>query len=189
MKKIFLILLCLPLALSAQFYDNFSDGNFTDSVTWTGTNSYFVINNEVLQSNGPNSNTNTVGDTIYLSTPNTMMDATEWSFLLDLKFNPTADNIVRIYLVSDNADLRQNLNGYFIEMGQTNADYVKFYKQSGALKTLLFTGTTAYSASTVKTMIKVTRSASGSWKIYSDPTAAGIIYLPEGDSIVDNTFS
>lgn len=189
MKKIFLILLCLPLALSAQFYDNFSDGNFTDSVTWTGTNSYFVINNEVLQSNGPNSNTNTVGDTIYLSTPNTMMDATEWSFLLDLKFNPTADNIVRIYLVSDNADLRQNLNGYFIEMGQTNADYVKFYKQSGALRTLLFTGTTAYSASTVKTMIKVTRSASGSWKIYSDPTAAGIIYLPEGDSIVDNTFS
>ena len=177
------------MMLSAQFQDDFSDGNFTDSVTWTGTDAYFVVNNEVLQSNGPNTNTNTVGDTIYLSTPNIMMDATEWSFLLDLKFNPTADNLVRIYLVSDNADLRQNVNGYFIEMGQTNADFVKFYKQSGTVRTLLFTGTTAYSASTVKTRIKVTRSASGTWKIYSDPTATGVIYLPEGDSIVDNTFS
>jgi len=175
--------------LTAQVQDDFSDGNFTDSVAWTGTDAYFVINNKVLQSQGPNTNTNSLGDTIYLSTSNTMMDATEWSFLLDLKFNPTADNLVRIYLVSDNADLRQNINGYYIEMGQTNADYVKFYKQSGTVRTLLFTGTTAYSASTVKTMIKVTRSATGNWKIYSDPTAIGTIYLPEGDSIVDNTFA
>jgi len=188
MKKILLILFFLPLCVSAQFQDNFSDGDFTGSVTWSGTGTYFAVNNEVLQSNGPNSNGSTLGDTLYLSTPSTMMDSTEWSFLLDFDFNPTADNLVRIFIVSDSADLRKSLNGYYIEVGQTSADYIKFYKKTGTVASLLFTGTTSFPGN-LKAKIKVTRDSTGNWNIYTDPTYTGISYISEGASFNENSFT
>ncbi|HOY33180.1 MAG TPA: lamin tail domain-containing protein [Bacteroidales bacterium] len=188
MRKILFLLLFLPLLGYTQVTDDFSDGDFTTNPAWSGTgmDTNFVVASETLQSDGPHWNLNTLGDTIYLATANTLISNTEWSFLIDLGFNPTADNVVRVYVVADSSDLRYGLNGYYIELGQTSADNIKFFKQTGTTSTLLFTGTTSF-ASNIKVKIKITRDSTGNWNIFSDPTYTGLNYSPEGASFNDTT--
>ncbi len=188
MKKLFFILFLLPLCALAQVTDNFSDGNFTSNPTWSGNDVYFMVSNQALQSNGPHANGNTLGDTIFMSTPNSMINNTEWSFLVNLSFNPTSDNVFRVYLVSDSADVRYNLEGYYIEMGQTTSDYIRFYKQSGNTSTLLFTGMTAFPGN-ISTRIKITHDSTGNWNVFSDVTGTGLNYVSEGSAFSDNTFT
>ena len=153
MKKILLLLLFLPLYLQAQFSDDFSDGNFTSNPVWTGDSIYFLTTANQLQSNGPN----VAGSKIYLSTPNALINETEWSFLVDLKFNPTATTFTRVYLTSSSNNLNGSLDGYYIHIGNTTADYIKFYKQTGTTLTELFTGTTSLGTGNILVRIKVTR--------------------------------
>jgi len=187
MNKIILFFLLLPLTGFCQVTDDFTDGDFTSDPTWAGSDTNFIVTLEQLQSKGPHYNGNTIDDTIYLSTPNTLISSTEWRFLIDLKFNPTSDNLVKVFFVSGTSDLKYNLNGYYIEIGQTSADNIKFYRQDGASSSLLFTGTSSF-PSNIKVGIKVTRDASGNWQVFSDP-GGGINYISEGSSFLDNTYS
>lgn len=177
-------MLFLPLMSQAQLTDNFSDGDFTQNPTWGGNDTSFTINNFFLQSNGPN----VAGSKIYLSTQSTSINQTEWSFLIDLKFNPTSTTFTRVYLVSNSINLSGALNGYYIHIGNTNDDFIKLYKQTGTTTTELFTGTTSLGASNLKFRVKVTRDNSGNWHIFSDKTG-GTNYTSEGASINDNTYT
>ena len=124
MRKL-LFLLLFPFCVSAQFIDDFSDGNFTGNPVWTGDTAKFIINADtILQSNG----NSTAADTLHLVTPNTILDSTEWQFFMKLAFNPTATtNYVKVYLVSDQSDLKNPLNGYFIRMGETGSSAIRKY--------------------------------------------------------------
>lgn len=51
-----------------------------------------------------------------------------------LEFNPSSNNYMDIYLVSDNADLSGGVHGYFVRVGSTQDD-VCLYKQSGDAST------------------------------------------------------
>jgi hypothetical protein len=189
MRKIFLFLLLIPFTGFGQFTDDFSDGDFTNNPAWSGMDTSFVINNGELQSNGPNTNGSTLADTLYLSTPSSITNNTEWSFLIDLHFNPTADNLVRVYLISNNPDLRNGLDGYYVEIGRSTNDTIKFYKQTGITSSLLFVGTTSFpSSGNVKVKVKVTRDLLGNWNVFSDVTG-GINYISEGASFNDNTYT
>lgn len=180
-----LVLLAFSVSAQAQFTDDFSDGDFTNNPTWSGdTSSFFINAGKELQSNGPNVS----GSKIYLSTPNASINNTEWQFLIDLKFNPTSTTFVRVYLVSDSANLKNPLNGYYIHIGETNADTIRLYKQAGSIKTQLFKGTTSLGTGNIKVRIKVTRDNAGKWTIFSDP-AAGYNFVQEGSSFTDATYA
>ena len=52
MKKLLLLLLCLPLFGFGQFTDNFSDGDFTSNPIWVGdVGSFEVDTNNILHLN------------------------------------------------------------------------------------------------------------------------------------------
>ncbi len=184
MKKIILFLFFAPLLSLAQVTDDFSDGDFTQNPVWSGDVANFLINNFELQSNGPN----VAGSKICLSTQNTMLAQTEWSFLIDLKFNPTSSTFVRVYLASNSSDLKGSLNGYFIQLGNTNDDFITFYKQSGTTVNQLFTGVTSLGTGNIKVRVKVTRDNTGNWLIYSDKTG-GSNFTSEGTAVNDITYT
>jgi hypothetical protein len=133
-KSLIIIFVFISLLTFGQVTDNFSDGSFTDNPAWNGDVNYFTINNGALQSIGPN----VANSKIYLQTSNTMISNTEWSFLVDLGFNPTATTFVRVYLVSSQANLSGSLNGYYIQIGQTNADFIKLFRQDGSSSVEIF---------------------------------------------------
>ena len=119
----------------AQVFDDFSDGDFTVDPTWIGDVAEFEVLDNRLNSKGPDA-----AATLYLSTPNSLVDNTIWEFLIDLEFNGTSSNFVRIYLVSNQSDLENNPSGYFIHLGQTNEDHIKFYRNDTGIVSELFEG-------------------------------------------------
>ena len=92
----------------AQFTDDFTDGDFTNSPTWSGDGGLFTITSGELNSQSPGA------ATYYLSTASTLASDAQWEFFIDLQFNTSGANFVDIYLMADNSDLNLVNNGYFI---------------------------------------------------------------------------
>ncbi len=194
--KYFLLFLCIYFAFLfpafSQLTDDFSDGNFTLNPTWTGANSVdattgFVVNgSNRLQTNVPSGGAGT--RFAYLSTPIILNLATtnyEWNFDVQLTFstpNPAnSTNRAKIYLLSDQSNLANSLNGYFIEV----ADKVTLKKQVGVSETnlSLSNGTTTNFSTPLNVSIKVVYiTNSNSWLVYAN----GIL---QGESTEMATFS
>ena len=74
--------------VSAQFTDNFSDGNFTANPAWTGNTADWIINPSLqLQSNN-----SVVNGAYYLSTASTLATTAQWEFYCQITFNPSSAN-------------------------------------------------------------------------------------------------
>ncbi len=183
------MLLAPPLLVQAQVSDDFSDGNFTLNPEWTGDTADFKVTNSsaippemkpALQSDG------IASDTSVLVTPSTLISNTEWQFWVKLSFNTSANNFARIYLVSDQQDLKGELNGYFVQVGGEN-DSIGLFRQTGLDAEQILNGTNAFTGNATNVFrIKVTRDELGNWSLFSDHEG-GFAFQPEG-STNDLTF-
>ena len=146
--------------LSAQILDNFSDGNFDQNPAWVGDAANFIVNPAgELQLNA------TAEGQSVLFTPGNLPDSTIWEFDVRLAFDPSNQNLVRIYLQLDQTDLLI-ANGYYLEMGETgSADAIRFFRQDAGVKTLLATVQPGLAASTPNLHFRVMRSSSGLWAL------------------------
>ncbi len=165
--------------LLAQFSDDFSDGDFTNSPTWTGEDTKFEVDGSFrLHSNGP-----AVSDTAYLSTSTGTLDFNQtiaWEFVVEMQFSPSNNNNARIFLMSDNANLRGSLNGYYVRIGESGStDAIKIYEQSGTTSSLIFTGTGNIFPTSPIARVRVIRDGSGNWTVESDATG-GTTFVSEG---------
>lgn len=188
MRKITLISLLLFSKITfSQVSDRFQDGDFLKNPIWVGQTGDFLINaNGQLQSNGPQ----LASQTLALATGNTLTNNAIWTFFVQLNFDPTTSNLVRIYLTSNQADLKQPLNGYFLQIGETGStDAVHLYKQNGSTISKIMSGLpkTRANVNIFKAKIKVTCDANAKWTIFTD-VLGGDNFVEEG-SVVDNTFS
>ena len=164
---LFLLFLFASFQSYAQFSDDFSDFDLSANPTWTGDVSKFITNSDtMLQSNGNNA----TADTLILTTASSIADSAEWNFLMQLEFNPTeTGNYVKVYLMSDNSNLDQALNGYFLRIGETgNSDTLELWRQDGLIETKVLTGTSSFGSS-LNARIRVTRKVGGIWTLFADP--------------------
>ncbi len=157
----------------AQLQDDFSDGDFTSNPTWSGTDQYWAITpDKRLRSDGPSTT-----DTLYLSTPNVLIDNTEWRFWVRVAFNPSAQNFARLYLVADRADLTDpGLQGYYLKLGGItgSADSLELWFQNGPTHTRLAGGKPGRFGGTNNILrIRVLRSSTGLWEVFSDTLGNG----------------
>lgn len=174
--------LLLSLAAPAQITESFSDGDFTNTPTWSGDTPDYIVNTSFqLQLNG------TIADTSYLSFPSPFIADAEWQFWIHLNFAPSDNNNARVYLVSDVANLKGPLNGYYVRLGENGSfDSVDLWEQSGTTSTKIIDGVNSHCAASNNVLrIRVTRDAAGNWNLYSD-TLGGTNFQPEG-SVFDNT--
>lgn len=182
-RIILLSILLLPACRTvlAQFTDNFSDGDFNANPTWQGDTTWFTVEAGQLRSSGPDN-----AGIIYASTKSRSINQASWEFLIDLKFAPSNDNQVRVYLCSDRPDLTGELNGYYLLLGQSGDDFIKIYRQDGNTASLLFTGTTAFSGNII-VRVRVNRDDLGNWEVLSDPVG-GKAFTAEGSGFLDSTY-
>lgn len=164
------LILLFSLPIYAQLQEDFSDGDFTNNPAWTGTTSYWTVTpDKRLRSNGP-----AAPSRIYLATANTLIHNTEWRFWVRVGFNPSTSNFVRIYLVADRADPTDpNLQGYYLRLGGItgSSDSLELWHQQGNTHTRLAGGIRGRFGGTNNILrIRVLRSASGTWQVYSDST-------------------
>ncbi len=160
---LFFVFLSMALPVCSQLNDNFSDGNFTSEPVWGGTPELFKINTKSqLQSAG------TGAESSYLSTPVVLdleQNQTVWAFYIKLSFNPSDLNYARSYLLSDNQNLTQPLNGYYLQIGNAK-DQFCLYRSDHGVPTLLINGEDARMSGTVNAFyVKVIRSEDGIWSL------------------------
>jgi hypothetical protein len=185
MRKFLLIISAILLQnLSiAQLTEDFSDGDFTANPTWTGDVNLFKVNTAFqLQLNASGDATAT------LAVPIVTTAEMEWSCWVKLSFSPSDNNMSRIYLLSDQQDLKGSLNGYYIKLGEGGSnDAIELVRQSGNIHTVICRGTEGLVASSFAIKVKVVRTTGGNWTVYADP-AGGSNYQMQATG-TDVTFA
>jgi len=186
MRKILLFIISVILFQGfarAQFADNFTDGDFTSNPTWTGDVALYKVNTaSQLQLNS------TISETAALSAASSMTPDMEWHFWIKLAFAPSDNNLARVYLASDQADLKGPLNGYYLKFGETGSnDAIELVQQSGNIHTVICRGTDGILAAAFTIRIKVVRASGGSWTVYADELG-GLNYKIQASG-ADNTFT
>jgi hypothetical protein len=181
--KLLVVAMCLlPILVLSQLNDDFSDGNFSEDPPWTGSINKFQINtSNQLQLFSDEAGTS------YLSTENELINEIEWHFWVKLSFSPSGNNNARIYLVSDNSDLTDDLNGYFLQLGEAGtSDAIELFRQNGSEIISVCRGAEALISGSFLIGVKVIRNSLGQWDVYADPSG-GTNYLFECSGL-DNTF-
>lgn len=196
MKKILILIFLLPLISSAQYFDDFADGNFTQDPQWSGDTGQYKISTYSsstwslkprLQLNG-----STTGDTsvLYFSTPLSTLKKMQWDFWTRLSFSTSKSNNCRVYLASDNSDLKGSLNGYYVQFGDDNndaLDSITLYRQTGFITHKVLRSHFANTNSSKNYRLKITKDNSGLWSLYCD-TLGFSDFILEGTG-VDTTFN
>ena len=182
---LFRLLLSLLLAIEstfvcAQFTDNFSDGNIHQNPTWNGDTAHFNVINDRLQLTAP-----AVSDTSFLITPSVAGLEAHWYLSVTLNFNPSSSNYCLIYLMSDRANLKGELNGYYVRIGGASDD-VSLFRQDGKNLVQLINGRDkALDKSNNELRIDVKRDKHHNWILKSDTGSSSLI--SEG-SVTDSTY-
>lgn len=164
--KHFIFLLFLPVFIQGQdtLWDSFSDGNFTQNPIWQGDDSLFLINSAKelqLDDNGPGS--------AFLTCQNSISYQAKWEFNLRLEFNPSSSNYAKVYLISDQKDVKGAVNGYFVRIGGSSHDKLSFYRQSAHSTQLLVESPAGYlNNSTVYLRVLVERDSNYTWTMSAD---------------------
>jgi len=145
----------------AQLTDDFSDGNFSANPAWQGDAANFIVNaGGELQLNAPAAGNST------LAVQGDMPDSAVWQFDVRLEFAPSTTNLLRVYLLADQANLL-TANGYYLEIGENgSADALRFFRQDGAARVLLAAGLSGFVAiEPVNIRLRVKRNVSGGWTV------------------------
>jgi hypothetical protein len=172
--------------LSAQFTDNFGDGDFTNNPAWIGGTADWIVNaSQQLQSNNSVANA-----AFYLSTASTLATTAQWEFSCQITFNPSSANYIDVYLTASASDITQiATTGYFVKIGNTNDEICLYRKNSNGTSTLIIDGVDGTLNTSNNVMkIKVIRDASNQWTLFRDLTGTGNNYVSEG-SVTDATFT
>ncbi len=164
----------------AQINEDFSDGDLSSSPVWTGDTAHFVVTaGQQLRLTAPEKGQS------YIATPSEAIDSAEWRFYVKMAFNPSSNNYVDVYLVSDKENLTEPLNGYFVKVGNT-PDEVSLYRQSGgpwdAVK-IIDGQDDRVDMSTVELYVKVMKNGH-KWELLTDVGADGN-FVQEG-TVVDS---
>ncbi|MDD4747520.1 MAG: lamin tail domain-containing protein [Salinivirgaceae bacterium] len=196
------VLFLNPTISNAQIYESFSDGNFTENPTWTGTVDQFQVTTPHNSGDGSLSASTdgmVLGSLPKMSNSALFLESSraygEWTFSAaeGHGWAISSTNCYSIILLSDTNDPQlhtgstPNFNGYFLRFDGSSDNFV-LYRQQGTTPTMLIDtnfpdgedGTTSIPRS-----FKITRSETGEWAIFIDNEWDITAVTPRGNA-VDN---
>ena len=164
MKLVLFFLFLISFSLSAQFTDDFSDGDFSTNPTWFGDVNNFEVDSIFrLHLNDSIANTSTL-----LTNCNVLSNG-EWIFDVEFKFSPSTNNFGKVYLASSTTDFN-NTDAVYVKVGgQTgDVDEVSLYVQNGTNHNKIIDGVDGLVTDNPNVKIKVTRDDLGNWELFLD---------------------
>lgn len=213
------MLMGLGITLKAQINESFSDGNFTANPTWSGSGNgdWSISTNSsvgpfggnsarVLKLNGPN--VSGIG-VEYLSTqvPGTWGETQTWMFWLGRETAMSGGNSQIVWLYADGANLGAGAgrSGYFVSLGFQSVYRLQLQRADDGIPTVMIqSNTISSSISDFGILVRVTRSPTGVWKLFSSalptgsgqghhantiPSAANTTVDHDADGFTDNTYT
>ncbi|GAA4300920.1 lamin tail domain-containing protein [Compostibacter hankyongensis] len=180
---LYLLGLC-PLSAFGQLSESFDDGDFTHSPAWEGDTACWQISGGRLQSRCR------VADTAFLlSTPSAGVAGTQWTFRMQLHFNTSSKNYVRVYLAATAPPGDSSSTGYFVQIGGTG-DNISLCRQDTAGRiTALITGREGVTDhANNRLFLRVVCDRQYSWSLYRDTTGTGRYEVKEGNC-TDSTYT
>ena len=175
-----LVYLCVFNLAFSQVTDDFSDGDFSNNPTWSGTTGDFIVNGvQELQLSS------LIAGSSHLTTTHslTSLDNKEWRIRVKQSFSSSSSNFGRVFLTTDNADLTQVQNGYYIQFGEANAiDAIRLFKLEAGVSTLICSGLDGQIANSFTVSIRVVRSSLGLWSLFADLTGGSSFVLQSSAS-------
>ncbi len=173
--QVFIIVMLCHHA-SGQVNESFD----TDLEGWSGQLERFTVENERLRLQAPE-----VDDRSYLVTPNALMDHVLWSFYVEMDFATSSTSFTRIYLVADSGDLNGEVQGYFVQIGDTE-DEISLYRQDGVSVVRVIDGEDkSIEGANVGVSVWVARNAAGIWTLWYEKNDS---LIQEGSSL-DMTYT
>ncbi len=175
-RYLFLLAVFFSLPVLAQFNDDLSDGDFTNDPAWSGDDALFIVVEEggdhLLRSNSAGA------ATYHLSTPSSLATNAQWEFFVDLRFATSGSNYVDVYLISQQADLNPQPDGYFVRVGETQ-DHIVLYRSQGGANTALVTSPAGIVNSSTSNpfRVRVTRDADHNWTLAYDDGDTGMFVI------------
>jgi len=165
-------------------FEDFEDGDFTQNPAWFGDRDDWAIN-PVNGNNRLFLNASAAGVS-HLSTASIANYGT-WEFLVNTKYATSDNNRSHVFLMSDTSDLKGNVNGYAVRIGESGSNkifrIVRF--DDGNPAQVLVSGTTIMEAN-VDYRIRVTRERNGEWRLFVG-TGSESEPQQEGQAVIDNT--
>ena len=140
MKKLLFTFLFLSQSLLAfsQFYNDFSDGDFTNNPSRNGDSLKFVIDSlGILHHKKDTSN----GEyTLFIESK--LSQNAMWQFKTHYDFAPSTSNYAKVYLMSDIKYISNTLNSYFVKIGEVSGliDDISLYLQKGGVEIKIIDG-------------------------------------------------
>lgn len=168
MKQLYLIFTLtaafqLSLRLDAQVIEDFVDGDYTNNPTWSGTVNAWTISNNQLRSNSTFSGSSP----IHLSTASIQTSGLWKAYFRYSSMVPTSGNHSEFWIMSDNSDLTQAQNGYFIRIGDTDKD-ICLYSQVGGVATKIIDGPNQLIAANSNSgYVRLTRTAGNQFALWA----------------------
>jgi Secretion system C-terminal sorting domain len=187
MKGLLLLLsLFYSLILPAQtFFDSFGDGEFTSNPAWGGDAQRWIVTDgtagpDVPGSNTLRLNTNNAGSD-FLRTPNLIWagasESQAWAFWMGRTASAEGSNQSIVWLFADDQNLDNNhINGYRIVFGEAGDDALILQRvvDGSPSAILVSTEETANAVSDFGFRVRVTRSATGVWEIFTGISMSAI---------------
>jgi hypothetical protein len=184
----FFVLVISVTAFGQTLYDSFSDGEFTTNPAWTGAvGSWGVVANSDVAAGATGSNTLRLNPPAFAGTEHLSSQianwgiSQEWGVFFGRRFQAyTAANQQYFWLYANEATLTSaTVDGYRLAVGDdSGGDEIRLeYIVDGAVNTTVIssTGTIPNTLTDVGFLVRVTRSATGDWQLFTStlPTTNG----------------
>ncbi|MBE0642371.1 MAG: hypothetical protein IH599_10065, partial [Bacteroidales bacterium] len=160
---VLLLWVMVSYGVQAQFLEHFTDGELGSDPVWMGDTSAFVVNaSGELQLNASAAGLSAI------HTASILADSAEWLFRVRLAFSPSSSNLARVWLMADSLTAGGPVNGYFLQFGESgSSDAISLILDTAGGRRELCRGPAGQVASPFDLEVRVTRSRTGLWTLYS----------------------
>ncbi len=181
MRFFLLFFIVLNTSAFSQISENWSDNDFSTPPVWSGDLNKFII---LTSEQKLKLNAEAVTSDAFLSSSSEAINNASWEFTVHLDFNPSSSNYVKVFLTSNQANFDDNIEGYYVMIGNTEDEVSLWKRNNGSNKEIIDGIDKILNSSANSVSVKVIRDDSGNWQLFTKQESEN--YTTQGEVFDDD---